>query len=60
LKALFVSHLASRREGTYLHTGDPNTDVSSLNHADVVGTVSNSEKRGAGTPLDEFNDESLL
>lgn len=39
---------------------DSDSNVSSLNHADVVGTVSDGEKKSFEVLLDEFDNESLL
>jgi hypothetical protein len=42
------------------HTGDTDTDVSRLDHADIVRSVPDGEKRGVGASLDKFDNESFL
>lgn len=45
---------------TYLYTRNTNADMSSLNHADIVCSITDSKQRSAGAPLDQLDDESLL
>lgn len=47
-------------ESPYLYARDSDTDVSRLDHADIVGTVSDREEWRLGTPLDQFDHKSLL
>lgn len=43
------------------HTTDANTDVSSLDHRNIVGSVANSEQNGLLLVLlDQFHDQSFL
>ena len=41
-------------------TGDPDTDVGGLNHADIVGPVANCKAHDGKVVFDEANDLSLL
>lgn len=41
-------------------TGDPNADIGSLNHADIVGTVSDRKCHNTQTVLHELDYEGLL
>jgi hypothetical protein len=45
---------------TYLDTRDADSDMSSLDHRHVVGSVSDGEKDGRRVRLDELDDEGFL
>jgi hypothetical protein len=45
---------------TYLDTRNPDSDMSSLDHRNVVRSVSDSEKNGGRIRLDELDDERFL
>lgn len=46
--------------GTRLDPRDADSDMRRLNHADVVGTISNGQQRSVGAPLDELDNERFL
>jgi hypothetical protein len=60
-----VSELSNRNIRTScglktFHTADTNTNMRSLNHGHVVGTITNCQKNGLLVALDKLDDQSLL
>lgn len=44
----------------YLDSGDANTDVSGLNHANIIRTIANGKQNRFLVLLDKLNDEGFL
>lgn len=45
---------------TYLHARNTDTDMCGLNHADIVGSITNSQKDCLLVFLDELDDKGFL
>jgi hypothetical protein len=48
------------RKLVYFNSRDADTDVGCLNHADIVGTVTNGQKNSLLILLNQFHDKRLL
>ena len=49
-----------QKTSIYLKTGDTDTNMCRLDHADVIRTITNSQKQRLLVFLDKLNDQGLL